>query len=73
MDQSASDQARPRGKHLLTPEVLARAAEGAKHLDLTRAHGQGNGLRVHLIYFGVASLAVLVVLIVGIALAGRMM
>ncbi len=73
MDARGSGPAKPRPKHLISPERLARTAGVPRGADLTRAHGQGNGLRVHGIYFAVVSTAVLVVFIVAIAVAsGRM-
>ena len=60
-------------KHLLSREDIARAAAGSGDIDLTRAPGQGNGMRVHLVTFGLASLAVLALVIGAIALASRMM
>lgn len=61
-----------RRKHLLPADQLGRLAAVSRDVDLTRAHGQGNGMRVHLIYFGLVSLAVLVFFIVAIANAGMM-
>lgn len=60
LEPARRSTARP---HLITPEALA---EGSRHVpdNLTRHHGQGNGLRVHGIYFAVVSLAALVVLLV---------
>jgi hypothetical protein len=73
MDAPESGPAKLGPKHLIPPERLARAAGVPRDADLTRARGQGNGLRVHGIYFAVVSTAVLIVFIVAIALAsGRM-
>ena len=60
-------------KHLHTKERIARAMAAGGEVDLTRRHGQGNGLRVHSIYFAVVSVVVLAVLIAAVILAGRMM
>ena len=73
MDDRPKDPGKPRAKHLLAPEDVARAASGSQDTDLTRTHGQGNGMRVHLITFGLASVAVLALVIGAIALASRMM
>jgi hypothetical protein len=69
MDPTAS----PRRQHLLTAQDLARTANVTSSTDLTRHRGEGNGIRVHLISFGFASVAVLALMIVVIALATRMM
>ncbi len=73
MDTEESGPAKYQPKHLITPDRLARTAGLPRDPDLRRARGQGNGLRVHGIYFAVVSVAVLVVFIVAIAMAsGRM-
>ena len=73
MDEGSNDPTKARPKHLLSPEDVARSSEGNQDPDLTRAHGQGNGMRVHLLTFGLASLAVIVVLVAVFVLVGRMM
>lgn len=70
----ATPRAHPR--HLLSPQQLTDAA--AVHLgtdvDLEQGRGDGNGLRVHGIYFVVVSLTVLVAFIAAvIVLANTMM
>ena len=67
-----SDRGQHRGsrKHLLQTEQVGRLAEVARDVDLTRAHGQGNGMRVHLLYFGLVSIAVFAFFIVAILMAG---
>ncbi|MGA8845424.1 MAG: hypothetical protein WB471_02290 [Nocardioides sp.] len=54
-------------KHLYAPGTFTTA--GAADIDLTRHHGQGNGLRVHLTYIVAVSLVALASLVVAIALA----
>ena len=73
MNEQPEEPIATRGKHLLSPEQVARGVAASKDVDLTRAHGQGNGMRVHLVTFGIASLLALVLLLVVIALASRMM
>ena len=60
-------------RHLHSRDTLARAAATPRDVDLTRAHGQGNGLRVHGIYVAVVSLTVLVIALVAIAFASATM
>ncbi len=73
MDTRGSGPTKYQPKHLIPPDRLARVAGLLGDVDLTRSRGQGNGLRVHGIYFAVVSIAVLIVFIVAIALAsGRM-
>ncbi len=60
------------GKHLLSHEALAATA-GARAEDMVHGHRQGNGVRVHGIYFVVVSVAALVVLIIFIAIASSTM
>ena len=57
-------------KHLHAPGSFSTA--GAAGTDLTRHHGQSNGLRVHAIYIAVVSLVALAGLIVAITVATRM-
>lgn len=72
-DMDENRAARPLRRHLLTPQALAKAAATRADVDLTRHHGQGNGLRVHALYFAVVSLVGLVLVIVAAALAASMM
>lgn len=50
-------------RHLHSPQAVARAAGAFTDADLTRSHGQGNGLRIHRIYFAAVSLAAFVLVI----------
>lgn len=72
MDEIGSDPTSPRRRHLLPAEQVTRAAFASEDADLTRGPGQGNGVRVHGIYFAVVSLAALVLVIAGIGLATAM-
>ena len=71
MDETGTN-ARKAPKHLLTREVVTRSAGGTADRDLTRHHGQSNGLRVHGLYFAVVSVVALVLVIGAIVLAGSM-
>lgn len=62
-----------RGRHLLSPRKVARASETSADADLTRHHGEGNGLRVNGVYFAVISVVALVLLLILIAVASSMM
>lgn len=62
----------PARRHLLTPEALAHAAVIERGTDLTRHHGQGNGMRVHALYFAGVSLVALVLMIAAVVLANAM-
>ena len=55
MNEEGTDQHRPSRKHLHSPESLPSAGDLSAAADLTRRHGQGNGLRVHRIYFAAVS------------------
>lgn len=71
MVERRSNPETPTRKHLLSGAQLARATDGSmRGADLTRHHGQGNGLRVNGIYFGVISLVAIVGLLIIIAMAG---
>ncbi len=59
-------------KHLLTHEEVTRSAGTSGDADLTRSHGQGNGVRVHGLYFAAVSLAALALVIAAIVLATTM-
>lgn len=63
---------KPRGKHLLTNEELASHA-GANADDLVQGRREGNGVRVHTIYIVIVSVAALVLLVGGIAIASSTM
>lgn len=56
-------------KHLLTPEARAHAATIGHDADLTRRHGQGNGVRVHSLYFAAVSLIALALMIAAVVVA----
>ncbi len=58
-------------KHLHTQEALA-VHVGSTTDHMSRGHHQGNGLRVHGIYFVAVSLVALVLLIAVIAIASAM-
>ena len=59
-------------RHLLDPDKLSSPSD-ASDADLTRGHGQGNGIRIHGIYFAVVSLIALVLIVAAIAFASMMM
>ncbi len=68
-----SDNApQPSRRHLITATQVA-SHPGAAAMDLTRGHHQGNGIRVHGIYFVVVSIAALVLLVIAIAIASSSM
>lgn len=69
MKEIGNTQARPIRKHLMTPGTLAHAAVIRQGADLTRRHGQGNGMRVHVLYFFAVSLAALALMIVAVVVA----
>jgi hypothetical protein len=68
MDEIGTGHAKPARRHLLTPGTVTRADTGGD-ADLTRKHGQSNGLRVHGLYFAAVSLVALVLIIAAIVLA----
>lgn len=68
MDEIGTGPAKPTPRHLLTPETVTRTGAGLD-ADLTRRHGQSNGLRVHGLYFAAVSLVALVLIIAAIVLA----
>lgn len=72
MNEIGTGPAKPLRKHLITPETLARAAVIGRGADLTRHHGQSNGMRVHAVYFGVVSLVALAMIIAAVAFASSM-
>lgn len=73
MDEIGTGPSKPLRRHLLTPQAVSRSADAGRDADLTRSHGQGNGVRIHGIYFAVVSLAALVLVITAIAVASTMM
>lgn len=73
MDQTGTECSESSKKHMYAPEEIRYAARTSGDADLTRGHGQGNGVRVHGTYVAVVLLAALVLVVGGIALAARMM
>lgn len=73
MDEIGTGPARRSRRHLLTPEALARTARIDQGADLTRHHGQSNGLRVHALVFAGLSLATLLMIIAAVAIANPML
>ena len=69
MDNNLTGHADPQRKHLLSPAKLEEGARRSTQPDLRRGQGQGNGLRVHGVYFAAVSGAVLVAFIIVIAFA----
>lgn len=65
--------ARPLRRHLLSPETLARAVATSGEADLTRRHGQGNGIRINGIYFAAVASAAFGLVLAAITLASTMM
>lgn len=72
MDENGTSPAKPLRRHLLTPEALARGAVIGQGADLTRRHGQGNGMRVHALYFAAVSFVALLLIVAAVAFAGPM-
>jgi hypothetical protein len=72
MDEIGTGPTTPLRRHLLTPEALARAARIGQGPDLTRRHGQSNGLRIHAIIFASLSLAMLMLVIAAVAIVNPM-
>lgn len=68
MDEIGTDRKSPR-RHLLTPETLAHATQLGQRADLTRHHGQSNGMRVHALYFAAVSLLALALVITAVIVA----
>lgn len=73
MDETEMSPSETPKRNLISRKRLAKAAEADDDPDLTRSHGQGNGMRVHLIYFAVVAVIALVLVIGGVALATAMM
>jgi len=71
MDELETGPAKAVRKHLHTARTMS-PPDGAPDRDLTRRRGQGNGVRVHGIYFAAVSLIALVLVIVAVALASTM-
>lgn len=69
MKEDGSTPHHPVRRHLLTADSLARAADVGRGADLTRHHGQGNGMRVHVYYFVAVSLVALAMMIVAVVVA----
>ena len=59
-------------KHLVSPEALARATTAIASPGLVGMHKQGNGVRVHGLYFSVVSLVALLLVIASVVLASTM-
>ena len=71
MDEVRTPQPTALRRHLLSPEIIARAmAVGG--VDLARGHKQGNGVRVHGLYFALVSLVALLLIVASIVLASTM-
>jgi hypothetical protein len=70
MDEIVTRPRKAARRHLHAPGSV-RAADGGTAVDLTRSHGQSNGLRVHRIYFAAVSLAGLVLILAAVALSTR--
>lgn len=73
MNEIEPSTPRSHPKHLLSPEAVTRSNDTSGDADLTRSHGQGNGVRIHGLYFAAVSLVALVLVIAAIALATTMM
>lgn len=72
MDEFGSGPVKPLRRHLLTPEALARGARIGEGADLTRKHGQSNGVRIHTLVFAVLSLLTILVIIAAVAFTSPM-
>jgi hypothetical protein len=72
MDEIGTSSCKPVRRHLHAPGSVTRAVHSSTAVDLTRSHGQSNGLRVHRIYFAAVSLAGLMLVIGAVALAATM-
>lgn len=69
MNEIDTTRAQHLRRHLMTPEALAHAAVIGQRPDLTRHHGQGNGMRVHVFYFAAVSLVALAMMIAAVVVA----
>jgi hypothetical protein len=72
MDEVGTGPVKPLRRHLLTPEALARAARIGQGADLTRKHGQSNGVRIHTLVFAGLSVLTLLVIIAAVAFTSPM-
>lgn len=72
MDEHDAGYGKRLPKHLIAPETLARAAVLGRDADLTRHHGQSNGMRVHALYFAAVSLVALAMVLAAVAFASTM-
>ena len=72
VDRTATSSAGSTRRHLIPPQVVARAVlhpeARAAHRD-GHPHGHGNGVRLHAIWFALASLVALVLVLTAAALA----
>ena len=73
MDEIGTGPKPPLRRHLLSPEAGTRTSNTSRDADLTHRRGQGNGVRIHGIYFAAVSLTALVLVMAGIVLATTMM
>lgn len=73
MNSPETGPAQPERKHLLSAEAVPVSTATSKDRDLTRHKGEGNGVRVHALYFVAVSLVALVLMIVGIAVVTSQM
>ncbi len=73
MNEIAPSPSELHRKHLLSSESITRSSDTRGDVDLTRHQGQGNGVRVHGIYFAAVSLVALVIIVAAIVLAVTMM
>ena len=69
MNEIGTGPARPLRKHQLPPQALSRPGAAGQQVELTRHHGQGNGMRVHTLFFAAASLVALVMMIAAVVVA----
>lgn len=69
MDEIGTGPAKPLRRHLRSPQPATRSADSSEPADPTHSHGQGNGVRVHSIYFALVSLVALVLVIAAVAVA----
>lgn len=69
MDEIGTASAKPHRRHLVPAQTVAMSPGSRGEVDLTRHHGEGNGVRVHAVYFAVVSLVALLLVIAGVALA----
>jgi hypothetical protein len=72
MDAQRKTTSTPSRKHLVSPEALARATTAIASPGLAGMHKQGNGVRLHGLYFAVVSLVALLLVIAAVVLASTM-